>query len=236
MTFLEYVLRKLVGPPQGNYFPCPFREHSNPYQVVVNKPAIDAAGTGRQFAVKGRCHRACGPGPRGCFDEFDVVQAVRPDMLYPERVALVAKLRAEWQAGLSAPGKARTGILFSPTGRQRDDPHRIPVAWANLMDDLRRAGVDTGEEVYMLVKRYYDAGYFQDDGWDRKEMSEVLIYWRDSLDWCAESDRLHLQGCDDHECDAIVCRAARGLPPLTTEQIEASRPRREGRIGSGGRT
>jgi hypothetical protein len=31
----------------------------------------------------------------------------------------------------------------------------------------------------------------------------------------------HLRECRDPDCDAAVCRVARGLPPLTREQIEA---------------
>ena len=49
--------------------------------------------------------------------------------------------------------------------------------------------------------------------------------------WKTLTDRLHMEECQDPDCEAIVCRAQRGLPPLTSEAIaaeqEAERERRQ---------
>lgn len=42
-------------------------------------------------------------------------------------------------------------------------------------------------------------------------------------EWKVDSDQRHLAECTDSDCDAIVCRSSRGLPPLTKEEIEAGR-------------
>jgi hypothetical protein len=54
-------------------------------------------------------------------------------------------------------------------------------------------------------------------------MDALLKYWRDFNDWCIESEQQHLAECEDPECDARVCRAARGLPPLTEAEIKAGK-------------
>ena len=41
--------------------------------------------------------------------------------------------------------------------------------------------------------------------------------------WIALTNRQHLAECQDSDCDAIVCRAARGFPPLAMSDIEAER-------------
>ncbi len=54
----------------------------------------------------------------------------------------------------------------------------------------------------------------------------LLAYWNDFERWDSESDQRHLAECNDPDCDARICRAARGLPPLTKEEIEAERRER----------
>jgi hypothetical protein len=46
--------------------------------------------------------------------------------------------------------------------------------------------------------------------------------------WRAKTDAVHLRECQDPDCAAAVCRAARGLPPLDPETLWAeARQRRE---------
>jgi hypothetical protein len=60
---------------------------------------------------------------------------------------------------------------------------------------------------------------------------EAIAYFayhscREMEKWIEESNQRHLASCTDPACDAVVCRAARGLPPLTKEEIEADKRKR----------
>ena len=85
MTFLEFVYRKLLGPPAaGVCYRCPDCDHKTP-SVTINPPK---AG----HAVKFRCHRC------GAFgDEFDVLKLVGVRH-YGDRIARIQELRAEYDA------------------------------------------------------------------------------------------------------------------------------------------
>jgi hypothetical protein len=39
--------------------------------------------------------------------------------------------------------------------------------------------------------------------------------------WVRKTDALHLAECRDPDCDTVVCREARGLPPLTPKELVA---------------
>ena len=94
--------------------------------------------------------------------------------------------------------------------RTRQDDHQVAVGsiWADYRDN------DGFELSLQLAERCKAAGITVED----------VIQFEQSLgDWVAESDQRHLDECDDPECDACVCRNARGLSPLTPEEIEQDR-------------
>ena len=227
ITFLEFVLHRLVGPPRGHLYPCPFREHSSgQHHVVVNAPRINER-TGREHPIKGRCHRGCGPGPGGCFSEFDVLRAVRPSARYPERLAILADLRGQYEAQLVGKGvpeaagygcspptfsfpRERTGPIESV-----DDP-RVSDAWSMLCTyfDQRGIGSDRG---YSVLREMYERGHFRDFGrWARY----VLEFWRLFIESRDAVNAEHIRACEDAGCEWACCRFMQGLPPLPSLTVE----------------
>jgi hypothetical protein len=57
-------------------------------------------------------------------------------------------------------------------------------------------------------------------------LGALAAYCHDAIEWYAESDRRHFETCSDPECETAVCRAGRGLPPLTLGEILEGRRRR----------
>lgn len=100
-TFLEFVLRRYIGSPQGRYWQCPWCNHPTP-SLQINP------GGGRG-ADKLKCHRCFGH--RECRDEDDIVKFIEGDTsTYPQRLAILSQLRNEWSAGTD-----RSGVGSNPT-------------------------------------------------------------------------------------------------------------------------
>ena len=55
------------------------------------------------------------------------------------------------------------------------------------------------------------------------DFNDLTDYHREFVSWKLMTDFMHATECQDPDCDAIVCRAARGLPALTRDDIEAQR-------------
>ena len=208
MTFLEFVYRKFLGSPKsGNSYRCPYCKHGTP-SLTINPPLAGKA-------VKYRCHRCQMFG-----DEFDVLKLVGVHN-YSDRIAQVAELRAEYEslhqrdAAQTPDSSTHHTSSFPPRGLgsvgQNLDPRAVEIAYADL----------TGDEVGQLATAVVLA---------RERLpadpERLLLYCFRSVQWFEEVDARHLAECNDADCDAIVCRAARGLPPLTQEQIEAERRER----------
>jgi hypothetical protein len=64
------------------------------------------------------------------------------------------------------------------------------------------------------------------NGLDFHALTDFLAHWDEFF---ARTDQAHAECCNDPDCDARVCRAGRGLPPLTREDIEAERRAEEAR-------
>ncbi len=222
MTFLEHVIRKYIGPPRGGYWKCPYCDRRNP-SVLVNAPKAGCK-------VKWRCVAAGCPVSGKPRDEYDLLRIYHPDTRYPEQRAMVADLRAEWEAAEEAAGCGESGTHdaaedcpSSPRGHSRQYDRDIAQAWAGLYEDVRRLGIDP-DEAYEVLWRLYDRGYFRHAGW---HMRRVLGYWQAFLEWVEETNASHRAACRADECDWWCCRAARGLPPLTREEIAAQRAEAE---------
>jgi hypothetical protein len=203
MTFLEFVLYRYVGAPRGNYWTCPWCEHPNP-SLVVNEPLED-------HAIKFRCHRCQKWG-----DEFDVLEwfGVRP---FDARRTVLNQLRREWEEAeredthqhTDTTGGTRRTPSSPPKGRfERERMFAIGLAWNDLMDRYRAEGIDR-DEAYELFAASDEA----------RERPELLEYWDDFRAWIKKTTDAHMMECRDPECDTYCCRALRGLPPLTREEI-----------------
>ncbi len=77
-----------------------------------------------------------------------------------------------------------------------------------------RAGYDEFE-------RLVGIGHYAD--WSGKFTDALLAYWNGFVEFCERTDAEHRAECTDPECDAVVCRAARGLPPLTDAELQPGR-------------
>jgi hypothetical protein len=234
MTFLEYLCERLIGPPakpggrEGEtYWLCPFHDDSNPsFHTLPHKP---------EYKDRWLCF---GCGNRG--DEADLVKAFYPGEDWPRRRLRLDQWRQEFEARAEreqdAPPETTGPTCFSlrgsgkestkgenPYGREPSEDEFSPEADAalgELMDFLRRSSPAVLRVRLLLAQkalaicakyRLHPLGFAGRCG------AEV---------WFRDMEAQHLAECKDPECDVAVCRAARGLPPLTREEIEASKLKR----------
>jgi hypothetical protein len=221
MTFLEYVVRELLGPPApGGLWHCPFHDDGTP-SFSVRPPK---AG----YAVKYKCF---GCGAWG--DEFDLVRHFHPveGRDYSWRLERVAALRAEYEAAQGGPDPGgdpdsntratgagpscpACGLPSRGPGREEADDkdlrRKLDAAWAELT---------SGERMHLAAAHCLAR---------RHEVPTAVLarFAYEAIKWWEEGDRRHFETCDDDECDAAVCRVARGLPPLTPEEARAGREAR----------
>lgn len=220
-TFLEYVLGLYLD-RDGLYWRCPSCQRTNG-SVSVNEPLKD-------HAVKCRC-RAVGcewPVPGlGYGDEFDVLRWFHPGVEYPGLKLLRLDLWNKWNA-LRAEWVGRTGNVadtpnISPHGErsryEREFDFEVADAWAGLLAAFKSPARPTPRAEYDEFARLVELGYFADLG--RRFTEALLAYWLSFVEWVEASDRRHNETCSDAVCDVAGCRAKRGLPPLTADEITA---------------
>ena len=146
-----------------------------------------------------KCHKCNWSG-----DACDIIRHFNRYANYPEQLHILGQLEKERIAIDSSFPKGGT------KRRTLQDDHQVAVGliWADYRDN------DGFKLPLQLAERCKAAGITVED---------VIQYERSIRDWLAESDQRHLDECDDPECDACVCRNARGLSPLTPEEIEQDR-------------
>lgn len=217
-TFLEWVAFKLMGPPlytKGDgesYWECPRcgsrKWHTRPHREGMRDRyscwSCQAWGDINDLAQEFASHTTI---------RLDMWQAEYD--VYGEDTRLIPDSPGEKiDRGDRTHRSRHTPVISSPgpTGISReDDPRRIEMAYADLSREeknllaiacqlARSKGVDPGALAYYC--------------WHGRE-------------WIAASNAAHLAECTDPECDAIVCRAARGLPPPTPEEIAEWRRRHD---------
>ena len=221
-SFLEYVCKRLMGPPiSGSSWRCPFCDSSRA-SFSVRRPKLNYA-TDEYFPIKFRCFR-CGKWG----DEFDVIKLFHPGWSYSLRQLQLARMQREYESQQVnlASFSLRGGSINMKQQPQipHDDPRDVELAWANLMEDFRDEETSVAFALQILTQ-------FKDRcDWTKVSMDALLAYWKGFEDWIAESDQRHLAQCDDPNCEAIVCRAERGLLPLTPSEIESGRPQRNERV------
>lgn len=211
MTLLEFVCDRLMGPPVcGSCWRCPYCDSSGA-SFSVRPPKGD-------FPIKFKCFRCDRWG-----DELDLLEHFYPDDDKSQIYSRWTKLRRQYESArpeskssFSLRGTGHTGSVCQKRSVHRDDPRDVALVWANLGDDFR----DDDEISNALLVRVLSPIV------ERCEASNVSVpaflkYCRDFEDFIRKSDRLHLTECDDPVCNATVCRAARGEPPLTKAEREA---------------
>ena len=233
-TFLAFVLDIYLD-RDGQYWACPLCQRTNG-SVSVNEPLKD-------HAIKCRCRSGWCEWPvpgRGYGDEYDVLRWFHPGVKFPGLKVLRLELWNKWNAlraesvgrtgsGASGPGAtagvARLAPYILPHGErnryEQEFDGAVAEVWAALRPAFPSPDRPTPRAEYDQFARMVETGYFADRG--RVFTDAVLSYWLSFVEWVEAFDSRHLAECDDLGCDTIVCRAARGLPPLTEAELEPGR-------------
>lgn len=179
-TFLEFVCTRMFGPPAyragdgESYWPCPRCGAEGKFHTRPHDP---------RYRDRFSCYRC------GTFgDEFDAVWLALPASKFPERLAIVADLRAEYERGTrdqNTRGHNGPATPSFPGDQSATRSERaVAILWANLLDDVRADGIDS-ERARRAVEELYDRGYFADFG---RLVGRVLAYWTEFEEWRAAVD------------------------------------------------
>jgi hypothetical protein len=104
-------------------------------------------------------------------------------------------------------------IAVCDQARPPENPDAVAGAWADLSSRERE-----------VLAKWYERSLREEFSLDA-----LAKYDADFEAWRQETDRQHLAECQDPEhCDDAPCRKARGLPPLTREEIRAGLYRVDG--------
>ncbi len=219
MTFLEYLLTDLIGEPirsRGNgesYWLCP----------VCDSPKFHTMPHKAQFRDRALCWHC---GFRG--DAADMTQEFFPDEPWTDRQARIDAAHERYKAGrandLHPPGaagmeKAKDGYLKFKYG-DNYDPHvdefdaPADAAVLDLLQDFKKNS--PGE--FELVAPFKIAERALEVCADRGLHPLAFAGRCQAEAWFRELDREHLAGCHDPNCEAAVCRRARGW---TEDEIRA---------------
>jgi hypothetical protein len=232
-TFLQWLATHLLGTParQGapgeSYWRCPFHDDSRPsFHTYPTKPP---------YRDRWRCF---GCGLKG--GAADLLKELYPGEDWPRRRVRLEQWRREYDAELAAaggdmtpeatatpadgpagfpsPGSGEHGAGRAGAEPRALDPRVISEVWADLT---------AAEQHLLAVAAALAVSKFVTHA--TPKISVAAAPWAlmlECLDWdrfIAEGDAAHVAECKDPECDAVICRAARGLPPLTPEELRASR-------------
>ena len=204
MTFLEYVARQLMGPPQtGTYWHCPFCD-SDHGSFMVRRPKAGCR-------VRYKCLRCDAWG-----DESDLIKHFYPREDYGQRVDRLATMRSEFERGAKpkspvSPLRGRGSLTFIEG--PRNDWHDVEIVWNDYRDDLDDFEVGYSFALGLLSQLAERCEK------NNVSMEAIVKYWKD-FDTCIfEMDQRHMEECDNPDCEAAVCRINRGLLPLTEEEI-----------------
>jgi hypothetical protein len=142
-------------------------------------------------------------------DEFDLLRHLYPCENYIERHARLCKMRNEYESGADVEPLAKPIHLRGSGSQvlQEDDAIEIELAWADLSDE---------DQQVLLAAHAVMQG-------KRVSFEALAGKCFAFAQWIKSSDAQHLDECNDPECDARVCRAARGLPPRTKAEIDAGK-------------
>lgn len=215
-TFLAYVATKLLGEPTSSgCWPCPVCDHRDSLAVNDPKPGC---------AIKWRCFRCMKWG-----DEFDLLVWMSPGLSYGDRKYMIGQFREEYHELLAKGGRgnAADAVIPSPGRKNTYAPRRssrinfsqAELDWSDWLADIDAAGVDR-EFAYRVITEFYERGWFGAASW---RVGRMLQEWQRFNEWVTDTDEQHMACCTDADCDWSVCRAQRGLPRMTREEIARDR-------------
>ena len=208
MTFLQYLCEQLLGPPlrQGgsygeSYWTCHFCGKEK-FHTFPDRPEYPKQ--------RWSCH-VCGM--RG--DAADLLGHLYPGEYWPQRRLRLEHYQQDYEAEVKrgqATDTAAAPVSFSFSGETgiqapRVDRRKVALAWANLTHDERQL---------LLSAR----GVMEEKA-EGVDFNALTNYCSAAENWVKLLNDQHLEECQDPECDDYVCRAQRGLPPLTREAIAA---------------
>ena len=206
IKFFEHFLTAKLGERRGGCWRCPRVEHRNE-SVYVRDDCPD----GR---LRWGCHR-CGLAAGG--DEFDLMRMVGVRG-YGAQLCELARLRIEYGAG----HVKATASHSSPVGSRAADrtARDVQEAWANLADADRKelaALLDRGAERETMRQVGNVSAVAARAGVSVEELARECAEFEEFVE---RTDLIHIAECIERDCDAAVCRAARGRP-LSEQQVEA---------------
>lgn len=221
MTFLEFVITKHIGPRarQGSnegesWWCCPFHlDDTASFHTMPHKP---------EYKHRFFCF---GCGKRG--DAADLLKELYPTRDWGWRRSEIEVLELRFEKEEKMSGQQKTtgiGIIFRGSSgnqaaekiraglrQEKSDRLAVELAWADLGAFDRAILAEAGR----IGKRLR--------GTEAECTLQGLAgYSLQFEEWKAETDQQHLDDCDDADCPAVVCRRARGLPPLSRAEQETA--------------
>jgi hypothetical protein len=201
LPWMQYVCHRLLGaPPQPGHNPL----WECPACGKVKLHALPPDARHRDLVYCNACTFQ--------EDASGLMERVRPrpGVYHRHRLEELERWRAAWGRGDTA-GADAEGIPSFPAGPQGPSPpprrgaahtpDEVALAWAGLSPADRHRLDEHAAALAFLA--------------------DLAAYARGHRDFVAASDAAHRAGCADPDCEAIVCRAARGLPPLTEAERAA---------------
>jgi hypothetical protein len=199
MTFLEYVCERLMGPPVStssnrSVWSCP--RHTDAHPSFSTRPPKDG------FKDRFQCF-SCG----FWGDVFDLAKEFYPADNFGQRRTRVAAWRIDYERECASSINHRGGELktVEPSKPKGD----VDGAWAAFMEDLK--DLEIGQTFALQL---FEQAQERCRG---VSVEELIKYWRHFEDWMYETDQQHLAECNDPDCDAQICRAAKEWPPQAKE-------------------
>jgi hypothetical protein len=189
VTFLEFVCGKVLGPPSGSTYICPYCQRR---RLSVRPPRAN-------LPIKWACHRCQRWG-----DEFDLFKDVLGLRDYSDRLDKREELHLAYLRDEPTGFSPRGGGDTQPAV---DDSAKVELAFTDLCVDLISLKVSE-KDALAVLKRV--AWLCQQRG---VSMESLLIHWSQIDDY--QTDRLlrHAVACQDPRCNTD-CLRMRGLVPL----------------------
>jgi len=129
-------------------------------------------------------------------------------------------LRRDYEASL-APRVVTKPASNPGSTETTEDPRAVELALAGLFDFLEQPTPDWCRGTQAALRVFLKGcGIAYRNGTTPKKLAMIVAEY---LTWCRDSDAAHVATCEDADCEAAVCRRARGLEPLTQEEIEPGR-------------
>ena len=219
MTFLEYVCCELLGPPDNTvgdrmFWHCPYHGGLDANGVMHDRnPSFSCMPHIEGKKDRFICFGCLMPDGRRCMgDEADLLALKFPHESWPHRQARLLRMRAEYERKPRA-GTASSNNFFSSRGNRGCkgqntpapvDPRAADMAFADVWPVFQADGIEM-ELIVKILRPIVEAC-----ATNNCPIENLLVYFEKFLVFIKESSEHHLSICDDPQCEAKICRAARG--------------------------